>query len=409
MRVITVFVLYLFFTCKVEAKEKVKNEEVSDRQYWCDMAYRIAYPVLNALSKNELKKLMPVEQPQNVSGREHFAHLEALGRLLCGIAPWLESGEPSGKEGEQRAELTALAIKGIRNAVDPASPDYMNFSNKHGSQPLVDAAFLAQAFLRSPDVLWGGLDSETRKMTVKSLRQTREITPYFNNWLLFSAIIEAFFLEIGEDFDGMRIDYAMRQHEQWYKGDGIYGDGADFHWDYYNSFVIQPMITDISRIMVKHKKMKEEQAEKLMKRSVRYAAILERLISPEGTYPAIGRSLAYRTGIFQTLAQMSLMNRLPQEVKPAQVRCALTAVMKKQMTVSGTFDDSGWLRTGFYGSQPCAAEAYICTGSLYLCSTVFLPLGLPASDVFWSSPAELWTQKKVWSGGEFPIDHSIQF
>ncbi len=26
----------------------------------------------------------------------------------------------------------------------------------------------------------------------------------------------------------MRIDYAVRQHEQWYKGDGTYGDGPDF-------------------------------------------------------------------------------------------------------------------------------------------------------------------------------------
>ena len=43
----------------------------------------------------------------------------------------------------------------------------------------------------------------------------------------------------------MRVDYALRQHEQWYKGDGVYGDGPEFHWDYYNSFVIQPMLLDV--------------------------------------------------------------------------------------------------------------------------------------------------------------------
>ena len=31
----------------------------------------------------------------------------------------------------------------------------------------------------------------------------------------------------------------------WYKGDGVYGDGPPFHWDYYNSFVIQPMLLNI--------------------------------------------------------------------------------------------------------------------------------------------------------------------
>jgi hypothetical protein len=36
----------------------------------------------------------------------------------------------------------------------------------------------------------------------------------------------------------------LRQHEQWYRGDGIYGDGPEFDWDYYNSFVmIQYQIT----------------------------------------------------------------------------------------------------------------------------------------------------------------------
>lgn len=404
--VIIYLIFSVLFVGNVEAKKKVK-EDISDRQYWCNMTYKISYPLLDALSKGELKKNMPVEQQKDASGREHFAYLEALGRLLCGIAPWIESGETTGKEGEQRAELTRLAISGIRNAVDPSSPDYMNFTKKHGFQPVVDAAFLAQAFLRSPNVLWGSLDKETQQMTIEALRQTREITPYFNNWLLFSAMVEAFFLEIGEDWDGMRVDYAIRQHEQWYKGDGVYGDGPEFHWDYYNSFVIQPMIIDISRVLVKHKKMNEQRAETYMKRSVRYAAVLERFISPEGTYPPIGRSLAYRMGAFQVLSQMSLLQKLPNEVKPAQVRCALTAVMKKQMTAPETFDGNGWLRIGMYGSQLCAGEKYICTGSLYLCSVALLPLGLPASDKFWSAPAEPWTQVKVWSGEEFPIDHSL--
>jgi hypothetical protein len=390
----------------VEAK-KEKPEKVSDRQYWCDLTYKIAYPLLDALSKGELKKTMPVEQQKNASGRENFAHLEALGRLLCGIAPWLESGESAGKEGEQRRVLIALAVKGIRNAVDPASPDYMDFSGRNGRQPLVDAAFLAQAFLRSPDVLWGGLDKETQQMVITAMRRTNEITPYFSNWLLFSAMIEAFFLETGETWDEMRVDYAIRQHEQWYKGDGIYGDGPDFHWDYYNSFVIQPMMIDISDVLKKHKKIDEKRAETFMKRSIRYAVILERLISSDGTYPPVGRSLAYRMGAFQTLSQMALMKKMPEIVKPAQIRCALTALMKRQMSVPGTFDDNGWLKIGLYGSQLCVGETYICTGSLYLCSAGLLPLGLPASDEFWSAPDAPWTQLKAWSGGEFPIDHAL--
>ena len=43
----------------------------------------------------------------------------------------------------------------------------------------------------------------------------------------------------------------------------------------------------------------------------RYAAIQERLISPEGTFPAIGRSLAYSFGAFHHLAEMALRGNSP--------------------------------------------------------------------------------------------------
>ena len=64
---------------------------------------------------------------------------------------------------------------------------------------------------------------------------------------------------------------------------------------------------------------------RVRERAARYAAIQERLISPEGTFPAIGRSLAYRFGAFHLLAQSALRRALPEGVSPAQVRGALTA------------------------------------------------------------------------------------
>ena len=53
------------------------------------------------------------------------------------------------------------------------------------------------------------------------------------------------------------------------------------------------------------------------------------------------------------------------------------------------------------------SEGYICTGSLYLCTTGFLPLGLPASAPFWDSGYEDWTSRKIWSGADMPADHSV--
>lgn len=381
-------------------------EKSNDRAYWSDVAYAIAYPVLKAASTQQLRATMPVELSTGMAKeKKDHVYLEALGRTLCGIAPWLELPIDDTEEGKKRKKLLELAHQGIQNIVDVDSVDYVDFSKPY--QPLVDASFFAQALLRSPCNLWGGLNAKTQKMVCRSLQSTRAIKPWYNNWLLFSATIEAFFLSIGESWDAMRIDYAVKKHNDWYKGDGVYGDGPDFHWDYYNSFVIQPMMVDIHLEMFKKEQCSKEILQRVLDRAMRFAEIQERFISPEGTFPPIGRSLCYRTASFQTLGHMSLLHMLPSAVAPAQVRSALTAVTKRCFEHAKTFDKEGWLTLGFAGHQPFVAESYISTGSVYLTSTGFLPLGLPVADPFWTDPAMPWTAVKAWGGKAFLIDHAM--
>jgi hypothetical protein len=142
-------------------------------------------------------------------------------------------------------------------------------------------------------------------------------------------------------------------------------------------------------------------------RARRYAAVQERLIAPDGTFPPIGRSMAYRAGAFQLLGQMALRGDLPDGVAPAQVRSALSAVLARTLDAPGTFDGAGWLRIGLAGHQPGLGEGYISTGSLYLCATGLLPLGLAPSAPFWAGPGQPWTSRKAWSGEAFPIDHAL--
>jgi hypothetical protein len=367
---------------------------------------QVSQPLLEAISQQKLRATMPVEcaKGQEEASR-NSTHLQAVGRLLCGIAPWLEA-EPGNDPAEEklRTRYREWARLAIRYGCDPKSPDALNFGNNQ--QSVVDAAFLALAIVRAPNELWASLDSATKDNLVRAMVETRKVQPGFNNWLLFSAIIEAMFCKCGQPWDTMRIDYALRQHQQWYKGDGLYGDGPDFHWDYYNSFVIQPMLLNVLDC-VKSTRRWELMRKPVEARAIRYAAIQERLISPEGTFPAIGRSITYRYGAFHHLAEMSLRHQLPEGVHPAQVRCALTAVMSRMNAAKGTFDDKGWLTIGFAGHQPSIGEPYISTGSLYLCSAVWLPLGLNSTDEFWSAPAEPWTQQKAWSGVDIKTDHAI--
>lgn len=376
-----------------------------DRAYWLGVMQRISRPVLENLSQRRLKKVMPVEAI-NPARRRPYTHLEAFGRLMAGIAPWLGAGGADPAEKDIQTRYANLARECMDAATDPASPDFMNFC--HGGQPLVDAAFLAQGILRAPAVLWDPVEPGVRRQVVDALKSSRKIpTPTGSNWVLFAAMVEAALQTAGEPTLAERYENCVSHMLSWYKGDGAYGDGEFFHWDYYNSFVIHPMLLDVLAVLKKRQQKFEPIYELELVRARRYSAIQERLIAPDGSFPSIGRSTTYRFGAFHSLAQIAMMDELPERVKPEQVRCAMTAVIRRMIEAPGTFDDQGWLQIGFCGHQLSLAEGYISTGSLYLCATAFLPLGLSPADRFWSGPARPWTSQRIWNGEPLPPDHAI--
>jgi hypothetical protein len=388
-----------------ESRPDANAAEGDDRRLWISIADKLARPVLENLARRELKKRMPVEQRPG-AGREKYAPLEAFGRLLCGLAPWLAAGGAGGEERTLQQNLLPLAQASLDAATDPQSPDFMNFSE--GGQPLVDTAFLAQALLRAPAALWDPLEPRVKNQVVAALKSSRKIaTPDRNNWVMFAAMVEAALLEHGEPTLPERLESCLRKMLDWYAGDGAYGDGEFFRFDYYNSFVIHPMLLDTLNVLRRRDDRFAAAHALALRRARRFAEVQERLIAPDGSFPALGRSATYRLGAFQLLGQIAWLRELPASLPPAQVRSALSAVMRRMMAAPGTFDDNGWLRIGFCGHQPALGESYISTGSLYLCAAGLLPLGLPATDAFWQMPPAPWTSRRLWSGESLPADHAL--
>ena len=210
----------------------------SCRQDWLSRLLKIEGNVLDHLAEGRLKATMPLSFH---SDRADFAPLEAFGRSMLGLAPWLEADADALDEDEcaLQAIWREKAIRCIDMATDPASPDFMNFTT--GGQPLVDAAFLCHALVRAPKALAAALPERVRRNLAEALRSSRVITAGSNNWVFFTAMVEAGLHVLGEPYDMTRVLYALRVFQDWYVGDGVYGDGAHYHWDYYNSFVIQPL------------------------------------------------------------------------------------------------------------------------------------------------------------------------
>lgn len=382
-----------------------------DRSYALALLERMASPVLSRMARGQFQAQWKPELSPTWDGRNpKVAFLEAFGRLIDGIAPWLALPDTDGAEGRLRARLRDQALASYAHSVDPKSPDYLLWQAE--GQPLVDSAYFTSALLRAPQTLWEPLDRTTKDRIITEIQGLRRVAPPYTNWLLFAAMNEVFLLSVGAQWDPIRVDLALRKFSEWYVGDGWYADGEHFHFDMYNSYVIHPMLTQIWDVLVRCNARfnaldPKERLAIQIQRMQRFGEALERMIGPDGAFPPVGRSLTYRTAVHQPLAYLAWRKLLHAKLPEGQVRAATMATQRRIFADPSNFDADGILTIGFARHQPSLGDVYSNAGSMYITSESLLALGLPASDSYWTAPAQHWTMHKAYAGQDFPKDYYI--
>ena len=394
--------------------DKRLPDGAADRAYMLGILEKMALPVLERMASGRLRKEWEPDVSPTWDGRPiEVAYLEAFGRLIDGIAPWLALPDDDGAEGRLRRRIRDLALESYVRSVDPKSPDRLAWEG-HG-QTLVDSAYFTSALLRAPDALWKPLDATTKRRIAGVIKGLRRVSPPYQNWLLFASMNEAFLYSIGEDWDPMRIDLTVKLFSQnWYAGDGWYKDGETFHFDYYNSYVIHPMLVMVLETLTKgspvfNNLQPKTEFDRALKRMQRFGEHLERMIGPDGAYAAIGRSLTYRTAAHQVLGMLAWRDWLPKSLPPAKVRAATVAAQRRVFADPSNFDSRGFLRIGFTRAQSSLGDWYSNAGSMYIASESLVALGLPATAPYWTSPGEPWTMRLAYSGEDFPKDYPVSY
>ncbi|MBP3849728.1 MAG: DUF2264 domain-containing protein [Prevotella sp.] len=409
-RILSILLLLTMVSTVMLAAKKKTSKTQTDREYWVEVAYKLAQPVLENMARGELQKNMQVEVSPTWDGRnKKVTYMECFGRLMAGLSPWLTLPDDDTPEGQKRRQLREWALQSYKNAVDPSSPDYLLWRQE--GQTLVDAAYVAESLIRGYDALWVPLDSLTKQRYIQEFSLLRRVEPPYTNWLLFSSTVESFLAKVGTSYDAYRVNMGVRKTEEWYVGDGWYSDGqGTFAFDYYTSYVFHAMYLETLQNMADAKGYGwginyKQYYQRALRRAQKHAVILERFISPEGTFPVFGRSIPYRMAALQPLALMAWYQTLPEELSNGQVRRALTKVMHRMYDNQDNFNEGGFLTIGFCGSQPNVADWYTNNGSLYMTSLSLMPLGLPATHPFWTDAEQPTTQEKAWGGQPFTKDH----
>jgi hypothetical protein len=378
----------------------------NDRDAMAHIAQRLIAPFHQAALRGQrLADVLPFEAaPDTRANRKDHNAIEAIVRLLVGLAPILESRWHS-------ARRTDDALAGLqRILVDTVADGMTQFETPvKGGQALVEAALLATAVLRAPQALWHSLDQGDRAVLRRALQGSRAIVPNQTNWLLFPAMVETALIVLDGQGDEAPTLRALTAFETWYLGDGVYGDGPLNSCDYYGGFIIHPMLDDMARHLAPHLPDWARARSAIRTRFDRYCEVLERLIAPDGSFPPLGRSLTYRAAVFQPLAIAALRADGHASLPRAQLRRALSAVTSRTMAGAQHYDANGWLRIGLAGPQPALAETYISTGSLYLCSQALLVLALPPKHAFWADADLPLTQEVIWrNAGDLPADIALE-
>ncbi|GAA1992088.1 DUF2264 domain-containing protein [Catenulispora subtropica] len=305
-----------------------------------------------------------------------------------------DDGDPHG-----HAEFYA---DGLAAAMDvwPRAVSRTDWPDAGITQPAVEAANLAFGLALCRQQVWDRLDERTRERLADWLRHHASLTVWDSNWLLFTAIPEAFLNSVGVDMPGGHGAENVERVESWYLGDGWYNDGppppegTGRNIDHYNAWVIQPFLWQWYRL----RGAVEEgwRVERFRERLAAFAATNALLFAPDGAPLHLGRSLTYRHAVLGGLWAAALEG-LDRGV--ARSIGGSTLRYFDRLGVDGSEPPSlGWSAAEFLPS----VQVYSGPGSPYFAGMGFLGLVAPATDPLWAEGPER-TEPSSQASGSTPV------
>jgi hypothetical protein len=247
------------------------------------------------------------------------------------------------------------------------------------TQPIVEAANIAVALHLCRQQLWDALSSREQHQVADWLEHHARRVPWPNNWVLFTAVIEAFLSSAGVDTTRFRSDDQVRWAESWYLGGGWYTDGVRRNIDYYNAWVIHPFLWAWYDMVGRQRD--PDAAWRWRQRLTEFGQTYPYLFGGNGSPVFQGRSLTYRTAALAPLwlGEMTGTSTLP----PGAVRRLASGVLR--YFVSAGVGSDGPLSLGWRGAEHLPlTQHYSGPGSPYFAGMGFLGLALPADHPVWT-------------------------
>ena len=284
--------------------------------------------------------------------------------------------------------------RGLAAAMQPDGPDRWGraigvdeIKQWNGTpQPIVEAANLAFALAVSRPRFWDHLDDDLRSRIADWLAHHAAKHGSDNNWLLFTAVIEAFLRSAGYDVPGGHAQADVDLFESWYLGDGWYNDGPisattghGNRVDHYNSWVIQPFLWQWYELT----DQPPERRDRFLTRLGEFADSYASLFAPDGSPLHQGRSLTYRQAVLGGLWAAALAG--VGSANPGATRRLASGVLR-HFTELGVGQDAAPSLGRSAAQFLPMCQVYSGPGSPYFAGMGLLGLAAPADHPLWTTP-----------------------
>jgi hypothetical protein len=281
---------------------------------------------------------------------------------------------------DHEIDLEVLMQRALLEGTNPSNRHTYWGDIGHMDQRIVESADIAVALWMSRERVFYKMTPGEQEQIMTWLAQVDGKGTYTDNWILFTAMVQAVRLYLGFPSPIADLDNRLMQIDEFYRGDGWYVDGPTNEFELYNAwmfgwhYLLWTWIDGGRR---------PDRREQVLARGRSFIDGFLHFFGSNGSYPAWGRSVVYR---FAAVAPFSLgyfLNIAPDD--PGLLRRVSSGCIR-YFYEHGLFDpEAHYVRQGYHGDFPAAGEAYISPGSPYWCCHGLFALTFDRDDPFWTA------------------------
>ncbi|WP_111560268.1 DUF2264 domain-containing protein [Paracoccus sediminilitoris] len=301
--------------------------------------------------------------------------VEGVVRPLWGLVP-LAMG------GGERAHWPLLR-QALSEGVDPAHPNYWGPVHDY-SQRAVEMAAIGMMLMLLPEEGWYPLEDSDKHNLVAWIDGIQRVELVDNNWLFFAILVQEGLRRIGKAdlVDETLQERYLARIEEWYLGDGWYGDGPELPIDHYNGFAMH----FYALLYVQYGADADSaRCRRFRQRAGLFAVEFAQWFAESGETVMVGRSLIYR---FATAAFWGIAATAEQDQLSIGAIKGIWARQIRSWRNLPIFTSDGLLTRGYSYPNLIMSEEYNSPTSPYWAMKAFFPLAFSEHSDFWHAEEE---------------------